>query len=54
MTTVLWYIGAVGFLIAAVATVFSDQWALAAAFFAVSAALFVLAVRAQRKGSART
>ena len=54
MTTVLWYIGAVGFLIAAVATALSNQWALAAAFLAVSAALFVLAVRAQRKGSARS
>ena len=53
MTTVLWYIGAVGFLIAGVATALANQWALAAAFFAVAAALFVLAAREQRKGSRR-
>ncbi|CAD6008821.1 hypothetical protein [Agreia sp. COWG] len=54
MTTVLWYIGAVGFLIAAIATAVSGQWALGAAFLAVSAALFVLAVREQREGSRRS
>ncbi|WP_156351762.1 MULTISPECIES: hypothetical protein [unclassified Agreia] len=54
MTTILWYIGAVGFLIAGVAMALLNQWALGAAFFALAAALFVFAVREQRKGAPRS
>jgi membrane protein implicated in regulation of membrane protease activity len=54
MTTVLWYIGAAAFLVAAIATALSEQWVFAAAFLALAAALFVFAVREQRKRSSRT
>jgi hypothetical protein len=54
MTTILWYIGAGGFLVAAIAMALANQWVFAAAFLALAAALFVLAVRDQRKGSPRS
>ena len=48
--TVLWYIGAAGFFIAAIVSAIGSQWVLAGAFVAVSAALSVLGIRAGRRG----
>jgi len=44
----LWWIAAAAFLVAAVATALSGQWALAAAAVALAAAMSVLAMRESR------
>ncbi|MBF4623217.1 hypothetical protein [Clavibacter sp. VKM Ac-2872] len=44
----LWWIAVAAFLVAAVATALSDQWALAAASVALAASMGVLAMREAR------
>lgn len=45
----LWWIAAAAFLVAAVATALSGQWALAAASVALAATMGVLAMRESRR-----
>ncbi|WZH35526.1 MAG: hypothetical protein PIR02_12150 [Microbacterium enclense] len=46
--TVLYYIAAAGFAVAAAASGIGEQWVLASAFVAIAAAFLVIAIRSQR------
>jgi Flp pilus assembly protein TadB len=49
----LYYVAAVAFIIAAIASAIGSQWVLCAAFAAVGAAFVPIAVREQRKSAPR-